>query len=215
MCWLHVLTPAVALCPAFFLVTRVQLLRTEQSMRCCPCCVCCVSRPTSPTHPLCGAGRILGRHAARTGRHAARTRRGAPPGTIPWVVWLHAGAAVSRLARCANRLQAGGRVRHSHGSFPTQVVGEEDRKLQKRLKYLGERMSRRGAQEEGELLLALDLWQAELRGAFNAAGRRGGCSVLAVLLVCGFDSSGASGAHAWVTTGGCCCTGCQALALLR
>ena len=47
---------------------------------------------------------------------------------------------------------------------PAQVVGEEDRKLQKRLKYLGERMSRRGAQEEGELLLALDLWQAVLSG---------------------------------------------------
>ncbi|PRW60262.1 general transcription factor 3C polypeptide 3 isoform X1 [Chlorella sorokiniana] len=30
-----------------------------------------------------------------------------------------------------------------------QVVGEDDRKLQKRLKYLGERMNRRGAQEEG------------------------------------------------------------------
>lgn len=46
-------------------------------------------------------------------------------------------------------LQNHGNLNGPHACLCLQVVGEEDRKLQKRLKYLGERMRGRGPQEEG------------------------------------------------------------------
>jgi len=46
-------------------------------------------------------------------------------------------------------LQNHGNLNGPPGCLCLQVVGEEDRKLQKRLKYLGERMRGRGPQEEG------------------------------------------------------------------
>ena len=47
---------------------------------------------------------------------------------------------------------------HTCLDVSVQVVGEDDRKLQKRLKYLGERMNRRGAQEEGACGARFVVW---------------------------------------------------------
>lgn len=59
---------------------------------------------------------------------------------------LHAGLASSSHQLCLPPASPS----HTLDLLAQQVVGEEDRQLQKRLKYLGERMHRRGAQEEGE-----------------------------------------------------------------